>query len=139
MKFTALFIILALLAYLSHTHCQSPVPQCVKCTPCGEQKGLQRIPMQKIRDEDGDAWAYMEDNIAWTTVLFATSARRNFIQSEKSNPNDIYIIELISIDIGAQPEYYWIDSAQTPMCEIAALEHPRRGYHQFNTMVYRED
>lgn len=43
----------------------------------------------------------------------------------------------MSSDIGARPEYYWIDSAQTDICEIVTLEHPRQGYHQFNTMIYR--
>lgn len=138
MKQPVLFTSFALLVCLAHIYCQQPAPQCVRCTPCGEQQGLERLVMQSISTGEGPQWSYVKEGIQMTSVLFLESPRKNLIASQGSDPNYIYIIELLSSDKGAQPEYYWIDSAQTDLCEIAALEHPRRGYHQFNTMIYRQ-
>ena len=128
--------ILTILSCLTRICGQKTITQCVRCTPCGEQQGLERLSMSSIPGKGGDQWSYVQDGIEWTSVLFADNPRKNYIESESSNPNYIYIVELLSSDIGAQPEYYWIDAAQTDICEIAALEHPRRGYHQFTTMIY---
>lgn len=138
MKYPTLLPLFAFLLCLTQIYCQQQVGKCVRCTPCGEQKGLDRLAMQKVASGDGDQWTYAEGGRQWTSVIFATSQRKNFLQTESGNQNFIYIIELLSSDIGAQPEYYWIDSSTTDLCEIAALEHPRRGYHQFNTMIYRK-
>lgn len=132
--------VLFLFIGLGQIACQQTPVDCVKCTPCGEQQGLERLKMLRAStgtSNEGGLWVYEQDKVAWTTVSFNMNPRKNFIGIEQGSPHHIYIIELVSSDAGAQPEYYWIDSTQTQICSIPALEHPRRGYNQFYTLIYK--
>lgn len=82
-------------------------------------------------------WRYPSGDPMWAAVEFDTDTSGNYIMRGDYGPKHIYIIEMVSSDIGAQPEYFWIDTSETDVCSIESLNHPRRSYHRFNIIIYQ--
>lgn len=86
MKYLTLLATFSLLGCMIRTSSQNYIQHCVRCTPCGEQQRLERLPMKSVPSlEGGDQWSYIEGRTQWTSVLFAETPRKNYIESERNN------------------------------------------------------
>lgn len=132
-----LLLVVSLLTLIAFSNADDDFPSCVRCTPCGEQISKARLEMVADPSMGHMYWKYPSTEPFWTAVKFSDNSKENFIITGDNVEKHIYIIEMKSSDIGAQPEYFWIDSDKTETCVIDSLEHPRISYHSFNTIVYQ--